>query len=530
MKNKILFISLFMLLGITACNDSKFEDYYVQPSTINTSTIEKQFAGAFSSTLDWTMYRYWNYFVVLQNTALHYTQVVGWQNFEKQYEPGAGGVGDRWGWYYGYLAQFREFEKVYNAASKEEQADKKIYKILSTIFFYDQTQQMVDIWGDIPWSEAGLLSTNDGNYKASYAKYDNASSIYTKMLDDLKVFADELNSISIPSPVAGILKTQDYINHGDITLWKKYCNSLRLRMLMRVSKVSEFKSRVSSEIASIIGNPSAYPLCSSLSDNIVILVHDLSTSITSDLYSGIIGWGNNDTANKGMIDLMNSTSDPRIRAMFQPRNDATITNVPYAGLDPTLTPSEQDAFLQNDLLARYNFSTLSKNKKLPGLLMSSASTQFMLADYYLNVANNDAGAKAAYENAIKCSIDYYFWLRTLSDNNEVAVTPVKDSEKTAYLASSIAWSNATTTAKKNEFIATQKWINYSILEPLEGWAEVRRTNLPAFNFRPDNSSQITTLPPVRWFYPDNEKIYNTDNYNTVKAKDKVTQKIFWDID
>jgi hypothetical protein len=196
-----------MLLGVTACNNKNFEDYYVQPSTINQSTIEKQFAGALASTLDWTMYRYWNYFVILQNTALHYTQVVGWQNFEKQYEPGAGGVGDRWRWYYSYLAQYREFEKIYNAASDQEKADKRIYKILSTIFFYDQTQQMVDIWGDIPWTEAGKLSTNGGDYKTSYAKYDDAATIYTTMLDDLKAYADELNSISVPAPVAGILKT-----------------------------------------------------------------------------------------------------------------------------------------------------------------------------------------------------------------------------------------------------------------------------------------------------------------------------------
>lgn len=532
MKNKSLYIFLLLLFGITACDTQKFEEYYVQPSTINESTIEKQFAGAMSTTFEWTMYRYWNYFVVLQNTALHYTQVVGWQNSEKQYEPGAAGIGDKWKWYYSYLSQYKEFLKVYNAAPAEEQQNKRIYLILSNIFFYDQTQQVVDIWGDIPWSEAGLLSTNEGDYKTSYAKYDDAATIYTKMLDDLKLIADELNSISVSAPVAGILKTQDFINHGDLTLWKKYCNSLRLRILMRVSKVAAFQSRVSSELAAITGNPTAYPLCSSIDDNILIIVHDLSTDIKSDLWEGIIGWGNNNTANKGMIDLMKSTSDPRLRAMFQPKQtfDPNDPNLDYLGLDPTLSSSEQDAFLQKDTIARYNYSTLCKNKKLPGILMSSASTQLLLADYYLNIANNDAAAETAYETGIKSSIDFYFWLKSISDNNETAVTPLDESEKTAYLASSISWVNAGTTAKKEEFIALQKWINYSILQPLEGWAELRRTNLPAFTFRPDNASQITTLPPTRWFYPDNERTYNSENYDAVKANDKVTEKIFWDVD
>ncbi len=529
MKNKLLYISLLLLLGITACDKQKFEEYYVDPSTINESTIEKQFAGALSTTFEWTMYRYWNYFVVLQNTALHYTQVVGWQNFEKQYEPGAAGIGDKWSWYYGYLSQYKEFLKVYNATSTEEQTEKRIYLILSNIFFYDQTQQVVDIWGNIPWSEAGLLSTNGGDYQASYAKYDDAATIYTKMLDDLKAIADELNSISVPAPVAGILKNQDFINHGDLTLWKKYCNSLRLRMLMRVSKVSAFQSRVTSELAAITANPGSYPLCSSKDDNILIVVHDLGTSVTSDLYGGIIGWGNNNTANKGMIDLMKTNSDPRLRAMFQPKQTFDPNDPPnYMGLDPTLSSSEQDALLKQDIIARYNFSTLCKNKKLPGILISSASTQLMLADYYLNIANNDAAAKTAYETGIKSSIDFYFWLRSISDNNEIAVAPLNETEKTAYLASGISWTG--TNAHKNEIIAHQKWINYSILQPLEGWAELRRTNLPAFTFRPDNSSQITTLPPSRWFYPDNERIYNTENYNAVKENDKVTGKIFWDVD
>jgi hypothetical protein len=527
MKNKILYISLLLLLLLSACNDDKFGEYYVDPKTINESTIEKQFAGALSSTFAWTMYQYYNYFVVLQNTALHYTQVVGWQNFEKQYEPGAAGVGERWGQYYGYLAQHNEFLKVYYAAPESEQQEKKIYLILANIFFYDQTQQMVDIWGDIPWSQAGMLSTNNGDYKTSYAKYDDAASIYTKMLDDLKTYADELNSISVPAPVAGVLKTQDFINHADMTLWKKYCNSLRVRMLMRVSKVAGFQSRVTSELAAIAGNATAYPVCSTSTDNIKIDSNQ-GTGVTSDLYNGIIGWGTNDTGNKGMIDMMNSTADPRLRAMFQPRNLPTSGRTDYIGLDPMLSPSEQDVFLQVDSLSRYNFSTISKNKNLPGLVMSSASTQFMMADYYLNIANDDGAAKAAYENGIKISIDYYHWLRSISDNNEIAVAAVTDAEKMAYLASSIAW--AGTKTEKNVLIAKQKWINYSILQPLEGWAEVRRTNLPAFSFRADNSSQITTLPPTRWFYPDNERIYNTENYSMVQGNDKVTNKVFWDVD
>src|SRR6185312_2784549 len=137
-------------------------------------------------------------------------------------------IGDRWKNYYAFLAQYKDLLRVYNLLPESEQADKRIYIILATIYFYDHSQRVVDLHGDIPWSEAGLLGTNSGDYQRSAAKYDKAEDIYTKMLDDLKGFADELNSIAISPNNATILNTQDFINHGDLKKWKLYCNSLRL--------------------------------------------------------------------------------------------------------------------------------------------------------------------------------------------------------------------------------------------------------------------------------------------------------------
>lgn len=532
MKLKYFILPILMLVsGISACKKSKFAEYYADPSTVDVATVEKQFAGAISSSLEFTMYKYWNYFVVLQNTALHYTQVVAWRNFDRQYEPGAGSIGDRWGWYYGFLAQHNEFLRVYNNTTTQEQADKKIYKIAASIFFYDQTQQVVDLHGDIPWSEAGLLSANGGDYKSSYAKYDKAEDIYTKMLDDLKLFADELNTMTIPASVQGVFKTQDFINAGNIALWKKYCNSLRIRMLMRVSGSTTFQARAASEIASILSNAASYPVCSANNDNILIdVINDNgSNPVRSDIRDGLTGWGSNDKANKMMMDTMQNNSDPRLRVLFQP---GALAAPKYVGLDPTLDPSSQDVFLNKDTLARYNWSTITRNRRIPGMLVTAAETQLLVADYYTNVATapNDVLARAAYETGIGLSIDYYFWLRSISDNNETPVAALVPAEKTNYITNSnIKWVPAASKARKNELIALQKWINYNVLQPLQGWAEVRRTNLPAFTFRTDNASTLVKQPPVRWTYADNERVYNTINYEAVKSKDNLTTKIFWDI-
>ncbi|MBS1576431.1 MAG: SusD/RagB family nutrient-binding outer membrane lipoprotein [Bacteroidetes bacterium] len=536
MKKIFLITTIAVLAGASSCTKKQFSDAYANPQTVNQTTIEKQFSGFLAANLDYVMYRYWNYFVILQNTALPWSQATGILNNPGRYVPGAAAVTDRWKNFYSFLAQYKEFLNLYSKQTDEEKADKRLYYIAATIYFYDHTEKVVDLHGNIPWSEAGLLSTNGGDYSGSYAKYDDAATIYTTMLDNLKGFADELNSINVSATVAAGIKTQDFINHGDVTLWKKYCNSLRLRMLTRVSGVSSFQSRVSSEIASITGNPSTYPVVSSNDDNIAIEVYNSATSINdgstsgagsgASFYQGLIGWGSADIPSKPLIDLMITNNDPRLRAMFQPGENAAGV---YAGLDPAQDATTQNALANGGTLSRYNFSTISRNTNVPGMLINAAEVSFLLAEYYLG-AGNDAAAKTAYETGINQSIDYYYYLRTLSDDNtQGTLTPTTQTEKDAYIASSaISWDAAADNAAKLNLIATQKWTNYSVLQPIESWTEIRRLKLPALTFVPDNTN-AQTLPPSRWVYPSDEATYNTENYQAVKANDNFKAKIFWDV-
>lgn len=533
---------LVLLLIASGCTKKQFADAYTDPSKLSETTIDRQFAGVLTSNLNYTMYHYWDYFVVYQNTVIPWSQTAVTLNTNGRYIPGAAAISDFWGTYYKLVAQYKDLVKIYNGMSTTDQQANRIYMIAATIFYYDYTQKAVDMWGDIPWSGAGLLGSVGGDFQAATAsaKYDDAATIYTKMLDDLKGFSDELNTISVPAGVATSLKTQDFLNHGDITKWKRYNNSLRLRLLTRVSGVTSFQSRSNSEIASIAGNPTSYPVVSTYTDNIMIKVVSMqnpspndvtginngtNTGNSSDFYTGLIGWGQADRANKGMIDLMNANSDPRLRAMFEPGDSA---NGVYKGLDPMLTSTDQSTILNGGTIARYNRSTLSQNNYLPGVLINAAEVHFLLAEYYLK-AGNDANAKTEYESGVTQSINYYFWLRTLSNSTVSGpLAPLSPSEITAYLASpGVSWAGAATATEKLNRIATQKWINYSVLQPQEAWAELRRLKLPALTFVPDNGTQ--KLPPNRWLYPTNELTYNPANYQAVQSKDNLTTKIFWDV-
>ena len=538
MKNILLVTAAVTCIGFTACKKSDFADSYTDPSKVADATIERQFAGVITS-YTWTnpntgqhgyiVPQYWNYFVIMRSTVLRYTQATGWENGNNQYVPGAASVGDYWKDYFYMLAQYRVLQNIYAKLPAIDQQLSRIYMITASIFFYDQTQKMIDLYGDIPWSEAGKINENKGDYNASLAKYDDAAAIYATMLDDLKGFSDELNTINIENYVQAKFAVQDLVNKGDVTGWKKYCNSLRLKMLTRVSGAPAFQSRANTEISAILSEPAKYPVVEGNAANIRISVYQLGSDINAKSFQagleGDPGWISN-IAGKAMIDHMNTNGDPRLRAVFEPGDSARGV---YRGLDPLLNGGAQTKMINEGTLAIYNRSTLSRNSYFPGIIINAAEVSFLKAEYYLK-ASNDAQAQDAYETGIKQSVEYYYWLRTFSqDNTAGPLTPTNNTEISNYINSTeVKWNTGSPAADKLKLIATQKWLHFSVVQPYECWAEIRRLDAPAFNFLPD-AGNAQTQPPYRWTYPNNERVYNADNYAAVKSKDNLTTKIFWDL-
>ncbi len=523
---KIYLLAAVLLASVASCSEEDFSESYADPSKIAVSSVEKQFAGFLQANREYVVPSYWNYFVVLRTTVNRYTQSVGWVNATAQYVPGAGLIGNRWDNYYSFLAQYRELEKIYNGLPAAEQNDKRIFMIAATIYLYDHTQKVVDLHGDIPFTEAGKLSANGGDYGASLPKYDAAEDIYTKMLDDLKAFADELNSINVPTAIQTGFATQDIVNNGDMSQWKAYCNSLRLRMLTRVSDVASMKARATSEIQGILANPASYPVVRESDNNIQIDIRTLGSPINSTGFrTGLEDWGGN-IAGKAMIDNMKTNSDPRLRVLFEPGPNAGGV---YNGLDPMMLGADQQPLFDGGTISIYNRSTVSRNEYFPGILISAAEVQLLIAEHHLD-NGNDGLAATAYNKAIEESIEQYYDIRALSNDNVAGpVAAPTAGEVSTYLASSnVSWSTATTAEQKISRIATQKWLHFNVIQPIEGWAEQRRLGMPTFNFLPDDAN-AQKLPPVRWLYAPSENTYNTANYSAVRAKDNLTTRIFWDV-
>ncbi|WP_162340585.1 SusD/RagB family nutrient-binding outer membrane lipoprotein [Cyclobacterium salsum] len=525
MKNKIILLTLVALTSLASCEYSEFEENYTDPSKVSETSVEKQFTGFIIANRNYVLPSYTNYFVNLRITLNRYTQATGWVNEENQYVPGSAAVSGRWNDYYQFLAQYRELEKVYAGLSDQNKEDNRVFMITAATYLYDHTQKIVDLHGAIPFSDAGMLSTNGGDYSESYPVYDEPDAIYTKMLDDLAGFADELRTLDINPGILTGFESQDLINRGDIDMWLKYINSLRIRMLTRVSGIPAFSDRAATEINTILSNPTNYPIVTTNDENITFRIHELGTLITANGFqSGLEDWDGN-VAGKAIVDHMLNNEDPRLTYVFEPGEEAEGE---FLTLDPLLSSSVQTELIGSNTMTIYNRTTLSRNQYFPGMLINASQIHFMVAEYYLK-EGQDAQAKEHYESGVRESIHYYEMLRGMSNNLiSPEPMPITAAGIDTYLADAdISWDAAAGDMEKMRLIAEQKWLHFNVVQPNENWAELRRIEMPDLVFWEDQSNQ-QSLPPNRWIYPGSEQTYNTENYQQVQPNDNLTRTLFWD--
>lgn len=98
---------------------------------------------------------------------------------------------------------------------------------------------------------------------------------------------------------------------------EKYVNSLRLRLLTRVSGSSTLGARSKTEIGAILADPTKYPVVTKYDENIQIDIFNLGSQINSTGFrTGLEDWDGN-VAGKVMIDKMVASSDPRLDVILK---------------------------------------------------------------------------------------------------------------------------------------------------------------------------------------------------------------------
>ncbi len=523
MKRKIyIVLVMFAAFAVVfnSCKKSELTDLYADPGKSSTATVESFFTGLLKSANNVVLPWYWRFFVVEQPTIGRYSQVMGWSNTNDQYLIPAQVIDWRWDQYYnGPMTHYRVFQGLYDDLEDELKAEFEIFNLAATIFFYDQSQQMIDLYGDIPWSEAGQVREL-GDLDSSLPKYDDAQTTYETMIADLLEIGKKIGSMELTPYAGGLFQDKDFLNDGSLVLWQKYANSIALRMLMRMSDAKD----VSADIAKIINDPTGYPVVEGNDENIMLDaggpdLYATTSSMNGGIRQAMETWGQYDIAPKAMTDYMVTNGDPRLEITFDPN-----INGEYLGMDPMEDGSTQSNKLAEGLIARYDTSSFTRNNYFPGFVIGAAEVSFIKAEAaFKGMTSGDA--KAEYNKGIQQSVEFYYGINATGDYRE----PISMDQAAvdAFIAApNVAWDG---NADKIALIARQKWIDTGLGSMTQTWSELRRLDAPALDFLPDNASASgQTLPPLRWLYPSSEQSLNADNYDAVKGIDKLNTKIFWD--
>jgi hypothetical protein len=521
MKKIIITIPLLIIATgvlMTGCKKSEFEDNYYDPNASVTATIPSLYSGLLFN--ERVLPRYWGLFTLQIPVMGTYSQTAGYTQGNKIYEQPVNYTKDRWDYFYTTtIARYREIEKYYGKLTSD--ADKAGYLLFletARIFVYDQTAQMVDLWGDIPFSTAGQLNSTGTIVLASY---DKGADIYTNILTDLKRISDYLSTVSPDAFYTNQLNAYDYVNKGSLTQWRKYANSLMLRLAMRISYKDETTAK--SLIQTILGNSTKYPLIDAATESIKIQPSSTTSTLVSmnDIRNGFAV--NPFPGSKMVDDIMWPASDPRLPIYFTANKKGE-----YHGVPNTWNATRVADSTTANYFSRWDSTTFSENNVFPGIIFTAAEVSFLKAEAYERWGGGTS--KTAYDAGVKQSIQFYFNINNTSKQNGEAFYGVKETMPSdAAIATYLAKPLVAYGTNNLEKIATQKWIDFGVIQAHQAWAEWRRTKLPALTFPTDGSSVLSPNPPNRFIYPSTEATYNATNYAAVKSSDNVTTKVFWDV-
>lgn len=528
----IKYISAIILLAITTTmvSCSKFKDMNIDPTrsaNLNPALQLAQTQLQFSGDLE-------------QNERLGVLETM------PMVQQIAGAWGNQWGGMYVKQQQYlsliweRDYPgKILNitdavSRTKNNPSQSNLHAICRIMKVY-YFSRLTDLYGDIPYSEAGQAYING----IARPRYDKQEDIYND-------FFKELSAASAALDYSKDKNTQDLFYKGDVVQWKKFANSLHLRLAMRLVKVNPALAKQEVESAFAGG------VFTSNSD-ICKLVHE---NVQND-YVDIRGNGLSGALNQGdvvyyrlcntVINAMKSTNDPRLDYIakyyidnpFKPferidistqvkaqvgtsgvnsgnfiwddyKNAFDITVPELGGATYTVNNNTQKAQLANFLIAN----------NAPFLHLTYAEVEFLLADACFRWGINLGGNYTAhYNRGLAASCGQLSLFPSGPVISDVAITQFQND-------------NPLQPGNELRMINTQLWLALLMNGP-EAYANWRRSGFPVLTpgFYPGYST-INTIPR-RFEYPLSEKVQNADNVNAAIQRidggvDDWTKRVWWD--
>ena len=236
------------LLG-TSCT-TNFEEINTNPNKMTVGDIE---ASRMLEPIIYGASRQWQYYTWYWNDELiQFTAFTGGTTRqEHRYFISDQDWKGVWNFYSSYANNTLHMASL--AAEDGDVAIQAMALTLKVLFMSNLT----DMFGDIPYSEA-FQGREEGGTKTP--KYDSQQEVYEQMFADLEA-ANELYATQ-PTMLDGNL---DGLYGGDMAAWRKFNNTLYMRLLCRVGGRSEMN--VGQRMRALLADPGKYPLFASNADN-----------------------------------------------------------------------------------------------------------------------------------------------------------------------------------------------------------------------------------------------------------------------
>lgn len=304
-------------------------------------------------------------------------------------------------------------------------------------------QLLTDVWGNIPYSEA--LKGNEGIVSP---KFDKGEDIYS----DLMTRIDELAKVDLNG--AKVDGVYDFIYAGDLNKWKAFANSLKLKLMLRVSETSGYNN--------------ATTLAFVKANNFLTSSAKISGKVWSDGQEGKrhpmrefeAGGASYFTTNvigcKNFVDYLNLNADPRLPKLFNIAN----ASVGYRGafFGDFDSKEKSDGSTADNGVA---YCVVRFVSDMDLMIMSDWEVNFYIAEVYAR-AGDHANAKLYYENGVKASLSQH----------GITNTSILDAEGYAQ------WKDGTSEEELKQ-ICMQKWVANANYQHIESFLERNRTKYPA---------------------------------------------------
>ncbi len=561
-KNILLASTIILVFAFSSCTKG-FEEMNKNPMSPTGTDIGPLFNGVVSS-LAWT----WDEQFYLNNEIFYPESELGaltsesWGNYSI-------GVDAVWNNYYLALANIHDIDKRLDeicTSTGDNEIDDKVRAQLTVIEAY-KTFKVTDMFGDIPYSEAGYIwYDTESNRKP---KYDSQESIYKTLLEEL-VWARKVLSNNQAVTALGnqyySLGAYDVLYHNDYNKWAKIANSLILRHGMRMyHKDEEFAGPILNEAYNLPVIDDYYYVGGAFA----LWPQALGSQF------GDQGWSFREHKNLRMGETVfaqmsketdsvdNRIFDPRVYVFFDTNNkfegypegawrafpQIRDENTPTEGGTPYSSARDKNYGFKGPacLYSPFNFYLIRDHVFVPQIMISPAEICFIKAEMMVK-GIVPGGIGMMTDEMIRKGIELSLnlWLQLLYFGTDATykyiypelqeIMDAGDVYSTSYAYAStifneVVYSNLDFAYDETaylEFIYQQRWLDL-FRQPNEAWSLARRTK--------DNEATTPTtidhqkLVTYRLPYPQSEVTYNYDNYNDQVRKmshgDTRETKVWW---